>query len=79
MSYKVKWHEEAVGDFKGLDKPGARSILDKVGKHLSKGPLSLGKPLKGIFKGLFRYRCVNHSVIYAIDREEKEIVVLRQE
>ena len=79
MSYKVKWHEEAVGDLKGLDKPGVRSILDKVEKHLPKGPLSLGKPLKGIFKGLFRYRCGNYRVIYAMDREKKEIVVLRQE
>lgn len=77
MNYNIRWNEEAVEDLKKLDKPKAKSILQKVESHLTKEPLSLGKPLKGIFKGLYRYRCENYRIIYAIDRGEKEIIILR--
>jgi len=76
LSYKVIWNEEAVDDLKSLDKERARLILEKVEGHLSTEPLSLGKPLKAIFKGLHRYRCGNYRIIYTIDREKKELIVL---
>ena len=45
--------------------------------YLSKDPLSLGKPLKGIFKGLYRYRYGSYRIIYAIDRGSVVILILR--
>jgi mRNA interferase RelE/StbE len=77
LSYKVVWHEKALDDLKGIDKSQAKAIVDKAKNYLSKDPLSLGKPMKGMFKGLYRYRLGDYRVICAIDRKEKLIIVLR--
>lgn len=76
MSYNVTWHENAVADLRRLDKARARDIVGKVDDHLSEDPLALGKPLKGIFRSLFRYRCGDYRVIYSIDRQAERLVVL---
>jgi mRNA interferase RelE/StbE len=76
LSYKVTWHEDALEDLKGLDKSRAREIVGKVDDYLAKDPLAVGKPLKGIFLGFFRYRCGNYRVIYSIDRKEELLSVL---
>ena len=72
----MTWHEISVEDLRRLDKAGARYIVGKVEDHVSEDPLALGKPLKGIFRGLFRYRCGDYRVIYSIDRQEERLVVL---
>ena len=77
MTYNVKWHERAVEDLMGVDKKTAKGIVERMKIHLSQNPLSLGKPLKGIFKGLYRYRFGDHRLIYAIDHKEKTILILR--
>lgn len=77
MSYKVIWHEKALDDLKGIDKSQAKDIVEKVKNYLSQSPISPGKPLKGIFKGLYRYRFGDFRVIYAIDREELSIIILK--
>jgi mRNA interferase RelE/StbE len=76
LSYKVTWHEDALEDLRGLDKSRAREIVEKVDEYLSKDPLALGKPLKGIFRGLFRYRCGDYRIIYTLDRKDKRLMVL---
>lgn len=76
MSYKVSWHDDALEDLRGLDKSRAREIVGKVDDYLAEDPLTLGKPLKGIFRGLFRYRCGDYRVIYSIDRREELLTVL---
>jgi mRNA interferase RelE/StbE len=77
LTYNVKWHERAVEDMRGVDKKTPKGIVGRVKSYLSQNPLSLGKPLKGIFKGLYRYRFGDHRVIYAIDHKEKTILILR--
>lgn len=77
MSYNVKWHEKALKDLRGLDKSNARAIVDKVKDHLAKEPMSLGKPLKGIFKGMYRYRVGDYRVIYTVDKAENKILILK--
>ncbi len=76
MSYKVTWHEQAVEDLRRIDKDKAREIVGKVDDYLSEDPLALGKPLKGLFRGLFRYRCGDYRVIYSIDRRDEAMLVL---
>jgi mRNA interferase RelE/StbE len=44
--------------------------------RLVRDPAGLGKPLKGILKGLFRYRVGPYRVIYAIDRTERRVIIL---
>jgi mRNA interferase RelE/StbE len=76
LSYKVIWHEDALENLRGLDRSRAREIVDKVDEHLSKDPLSLGKPLRGIFKGMHRFRCGDYRVIYTLDRKDERLMVL---
>jgi mRNA interferase RelE/StbE len=45
--------------------------------YLSQDPIGLGKPLQGIFKGLYRYRYGNYRIIYTIDRTVVMILILR--
>ena len=77
MAYNVKWQEKAIEDLKNLDKQTAKGIIERVKTNLSPDPISLGKPLKGMFKGLFRYRYGDYRIIYALDRKEKNILILR--
>lgn len=77
LTYKVKWHEKAVEDLKGVDKKSAKGIVEKVKTYLPQDPIALGKPLKGSFKGLYRYRFGDYRILYAVDREENIILILR--
>ena len=77
MIYSIQWHEEAIKDLKNIDRNAQKKITAKVKGYLAKDPLSLGKPLKGIFKGLHRYRYGSYRIIYAIDRSSVVILILR--
>lgn len=57
-------------------KKEAARIIERVKTYLVQNPVGLGTPLKGIFKGLFRYRSGMYRVIYAVDMAEKKIIVL---
>jgi mRNA interferase RelE/StbE len=77
LSYSVKWHEDALKDLKKLPKHIAKKIIDKIEHYLINNPITLGKALKGIFNGLYRYRYSDYRVIYAIDKNKSEIIILR--
>ncbi|MDZ4164417.1 MAG: type II toxin-antitoxin system RelE/ParE family toxin [Smithellaceae bacterium] len=77
MTYSVQWHEEAINDLKHIDRQTQKKIIARVKDYLSKDPISLGKPLKGIFKGLYRYRYGYFRIIYAVDRGSVVILILR--
>jgi len=62
---------------KDVDKKSAKGLIERVKNYLPEDPLSLGKPLKGIFKGLYRYRFGDYRVIYSIDKKENSIFILR--
>ena len=77
MDYEVIWQEKVSKDLEGIDKKDAVEIIKRVKAHLVQNPAGLGRPLKEIFKGLFRYRYGNYRVIYAIDMADKKIIVLQ--
>ena len=77
MTYSIRWHDEAIEDLKGIDRKTQKKIIARVTEYLSKDPLSLGKALKGIFKGFYRYRYGSYRIIYAIDRGSVMILILR--
>ena len=76
MAYEVVWHEKVKADLAPLTKREASRIIVKVKEHLLQKPEGLAKPLKGIFKGLYRYRVGDYKVIFAIDRAEHRVIVL---
>lgn len=77
MTYNIRWHEEAINDLKKIDRQTQKKIIARIKDYLSKDPSSLGKPLQGIFKGLYRYRYGSYRIIYAIDRDSVIILILR--
>ena len=77
MTFSIQWHEEALEDLKQIDRNTQKKIIAKVKDYLAKDPVGLGKPLKGIFKGLYRYRYGSYRIIYAIDRKSVVILILR--
>jgi mRNA interferase RelE/StbE len=76
LAYEVVWHEGVLKDLKCLDRRDARRIVERVKDYLAGDPESLGKPFKGTFMGLYRYRYGIYRVIYALDRAERKLVVL---
>ena len=76
MAYDLIWNEGVLKDLKALDRKTARSLVDSIKTRLAGNPMTLGKPFKGIFKGLYRYRLGDYRVIYALDRGDKKVIVL---
>lgn len=76
MDYNIRWHDKAVNDLKKLNKDHSKRIINKIKNHLVKDPASLGKPLKGMFKGMYRYRFGDYRVLYIIDNEDREISIM---
>ncbi len=76
MAYSIVWHEDALNDLKKINKPTRGKIFDRVTDYLSKDPEKIGKPLKGNFSGMWRYRYGDYRIIYVIDENENTIRVL---
>ncbi len=77
MNYQILWHKDAVQDLKKIDRKIALSIISKVEKYLARDPIKLCMPLKGNFKGFFRYRIGKFRVIYTIRENHLLILVLK--
>jgi len=76
LAYNVIWHERVVADLKAVDRSMAVKVIDKVKNHLARDPEKLGKPLKGVLRGLYRYRWGDYRVIYSIDISESRLAIL---
>jgi mRNA interferase RelE/StbE len=77
LIYSIQWHETAINDLKNIDRQTQKKIIVRVKDYLSKDPLSMGKPLKKIFKGLYRYRYGSYRIIYATDRGSVMVLTTR--
>jgi mRNA interferase RelE/StbE len=77
LNYNIQWHEEAINDLKKIDRQTQKKIIARIKDYLSKDPISLGKPLQGIFKGFYHYRYGSYRMVYAIDKESVIILILR--
>jgi mRNA interferase RelE/StbE len=77
LSKLFKCKQKVVEDLRDVDKKSATGLIDRVKKYLPQNPISLGKPLHREFKGLYRYRYGRYRVLYAIDRKENTILILR--
>ena len=75
--YKVVYLDAVEEDLKKLDKSTVKKILARIDTYLAQDPKELGRPLKGDFKGYWRYRWGDYRVIYKISEREILILVLR--
>lgn len=76
MAYNVVWHERALSDLRSLERTMSRKIIERVKTHLSQKPEKFGKPLKGVLKGLYRYRFGDYRIVYTIDQTDIRISIL---
>ena len=76
MAFSLIWHEKVLKDFESINVEDVGKIKERIIKYLALNPETLGKPLKGVFKGLFSYRIGVYRVIYTLDRAENTIRIL---
>jgi mRNA interferase RelE/StbE len=76
LAYRVLWHEHALNDLKEFDRQTAGKVVSRVKDYLSQDPEKLGKPLKGVLKGLYRYRIGDYRIMYVIDKGDNQISIL---
>ena len=75
MTVEIEYKESVFEkDLKGIDKKTALRIINKLEAVLSKNP-NKGAPLKGNYKGLFKFRVGDYRVIYA--KTENGVLVTR--
>lgn len=74
MAFKVNYKTSVEHDLKKLDRSLCGRLLTQLEKTLSADP-GAGEPLRGEFRGLFRYRMGDYRVIYA--KVPEGVLVLR--
>ncbi len=74
MPYEIEYKSSVVRDIKKLDKSVAKHILQQLETSLSENP-DRGLPLKGHFKGLFKYHIGDYRIIYT--KTKGRVLILR--
>lgn len=74
--FKVEYANSVAKDLKKLPREIQKKALEIVEVVLSKDP-RIGKPLKGPYKGLWKYRVGDYRIIYSIESDRLVIFVLR--
>lgn len=74
MASKVSYKSSVEHDLKRIDKPMVSRLLTQLEKALSANP-NAGEPLRGEFRGLFKYRIGDYRVVYS--RSSEGVLVLR--
>lgn len=77
-SYAVKFEQKARKTLSKLDKATANMILAWIKKNLvdTDNPRRTGKPLKGEYKGAWRYRAGDYRLIAHIEDDQVLILLL---
>ena len=74
--YAVEIENRCLRELKKLDKKILKKAFDIIENRLAGDPLQ-GKPLKGVYKGLFSFRFSDYRIIYEVREKELVIVILR--
>jgi len=76
MTWKFKFHKEAIKSWKKLDKSIKERIAKYLLKKVIKDPFSYGKALTKNKKGLWRYRIGDYRIICKIKKKDLIIIVI---
>ncbi len=74
MAYNIEYKRSALAELKKIDKGVVKRIIRQLETNLGEDP-GCGSPLKGQFKGLFKYRVGEYRVIFS--RTKGRVLVLR--
>ena len=73
MTIEIRYKSSVYNDLKKIKMPSAGRIMDKIEDELGENP-DKGIPLKGKFKGLFKYRVGDYRVVYVKGKNHIEIL-----
>ena len=71
----VFYTASARKDLQKLDKEVSRRIVTTIERYTKTDPLQRAKQLKGIFKGLYRYRIGDYRAIFEYDDKGSLVIV----
>ena len=74
--YKIEYAKGVAKDLQKLPQAVKAKALHLVEQVLISNPHA-GKPLHGLYKGLWKYRLGDYRIIYAIEAKRLVIFVLR--
>ena len=77
MKWTIKFKPKAAKEFDKLDRTIQVRIMRFLEERAVLDPKAYAEPLKGTFKGLWRYRVGDYRIIVDILEEELVIAVLR--
>ncbi|MBI1910184.1 MAG: type II toxin-antitoxin system RelE/ParE family toxin [Deltaproteobacteria bacterium] len=76
MTYLIKYVPSVEKDLKKLPREVAQEAIRLIQEEIAKDPFR-GRPLKGRYKGLWKYRIRDWRIIYNIEKTTLIILVLR--
>lgn len=74
--HKIEYAKGVAKDLKGLPKEVSSRAQLIIEKNLAQDPYQ-GKPLKGVYRGLWKYRVGDYRIIYKIEQTKLVVFVLR--
>lgn len=74
MSYKITYKKSVFKDLSRLEKSDAKKIISKIEKELRENANQY-PILKGLFRGMRKFRVGNYRIIYSI--LNKDVLILR--
>lgn len=75
--FKILYTSEVVSEqIPKLSAGVSRKIKKAVEKKLAIDPVAYGKPLRRSLKGLRRLRVEDYRVIYKIDHDQNQVIIL---
>ena len=79
MAWLIEFDPDAFEDLKQLDGEIQRRVIRYLRERIStiEDPRRFGKPLRGEYKGLWRYRIGDFRLICAIEEAQFRVRVLR--
>ncbi|MDH4466621.1 MAG: type II toxin-antitoxin system RelE/ParE family toxin [Bacteriovoracaceae bacterium] len=78
MVYKITYLESVVKeDIKKLNSTEKQRIKKSIEEKLTLDPIGFGKPLQYSLKGCRRLRVGNWRVIYQIDSDENNVLIVK--
>ncbi len=75
MSFNVTWEQDAADALDKLDTTIVRRIITRVTWLGNNIETIKPQALSGTIKGYFKLRVGSYRIIYAINREEKEVII----
>ena len=74
--YKLVFESRVAKDLKELEKNLAKQIIKRIEIHLVNSPKSVGKPLRGSLKSLWKYRYRDYRVVYQVMDETITVLII---